>query len=82
MRRGAPCAVVLLAMNRDQFLGRAELLQRYNVSIQQLNGWLARAVNPLPAPELRDGQPYWRIFSIVAWERAVRATRRAQAAAE
>jgi len=57
-------------------LSRRDLMDRYGRSAQQINGWRARSEHPLPEPaQVRDGEPYWSIFSLVLWERRVAADR-------
>ncbi|HEV2550794.1 MAG TPA: hypothetical protein VGU20_26010 [Stellaceae bacterium] len=40
--------------------------------MQQIGGWRARSSRPLPAPDLHwDGEPYWNVWRLVAWEMAI-----------
>ena len=65
LERGARQVV----LPRGWYLSRTEVMARYGVSAQRVNGWRSRRVRPLPAAIMVAGDPYWHIQHLVTWER-------------
>jgi hypothetical protein len=67
-------ARVVRVCQRPSFLSQPEILDRYRVTAEKLNGWSARRSNPFPAAVLVGGrghdnpEPFWPLLVIVAWE--------------
>lgn len=72
MHRAAPAqlerAARQVALPRRWYLSRTEVMARYGVTAQRVNGWRVRARRPLPAPVMVFGDPYWHILHLVEWE--------------
>ena len=66
--------------SNGQRLSRHDLMRRYGVSAQQINGWLPGPSTLARPSTVISGQPYWTIFitifTLVRWEAEVRARAR------
>lgn len=56
-------------LDPNQYLGRAQVCERYGITRTQLMAWCRRTRRRFPPPVRVEGKDYWSIFVLARWER-------------